>query len=159
MLERKIKTIPQLRVILSRLKRKGKRVVFTNGCFDILHYGHVNYLEQARRKGDCLVVALNSDTSVRKLKGHKRPVVNEHDRLRVIAALESVDYVTLFGEATPLAVITALMPDVLVKGGDWARDRIVGADFVTRHGGRVCTVPLAKGRSTTSLIKKIARSC
>ncbi len=133
-------------------------MVFTNGCFDLLHYGHVKYLEDAKAKGDILVVGVNSDSSVRKIKGKKRPVVGEKDRIRIIAALESVDYVILFKEDTPLKLIQALKPNVLVKGADWNKKHIVGRDTVLSHGGRVLNIKFVKGRSSTSLIKKIAKS-
>ncbi len=152
----KIKSLNELRKIASRLKAKGGKVVFTNGCFDLLHYGHVKYLEDARKKGDVLVVALNSDFSVKRIKGNNRPIVNQRDRLRIIAGLESVDYVVLFDEDTPLKVIRSLRPDILVKGADWNKNDIVGSDFVLGQKGRVCTIKLVKGHSTTSLINKIA---
>jgi D-beta-D-heptose 7-phosphate kinase/D-beta-D-heptose 1-phosphate adenosyltransferase len=154
----KVKNLAQLKRIISRLKITGKKIVFTNGCFDILHYGHAKYLEEAKRKGDILVVAVNSDSSVRKIKGNKRPLVNERCRLNLIAALESVDYVTLFNESTPLKVIKELKPDVLVKGADWNRNDIVGRDFVKGYGARVSTVRLVKGLSTTNLIRKITKA-
>jgi len=141
---------------IPKLKAEGKKIVFTNGCFDILHYGHVQYLEKAKSKGDVLVVGLNSDSSVKKIKDKGRPVVSEKDRAKVLAGLASVDYVVIFAEDTPLKTIRMLKPDVLVKGADWSKDRIVGADYVSSYGGRVATVELAKGRSTTNLIKKIA---
>lgn len=157
LLEKKIKQLKELQEIIARLKAKGKKVVFTNGCFDLLHYGHVQYLEEAKRKGDILVVALNSDASVRRIKGKKRPLVSQKDRLKVVAALESVDYVVVFEEDTPLKAIKLLKPDILIKGADWQKSNIVGGDFVTSYGGRVATVKLSAGRSTTKLIKKIAK--
>ena len=153
----KIKNLSKLSRVISGLKKKGKKIVFTNGCFDIVHYGHIMYLEKSKAKGDILVVGLNSDSSVKKIKGSKRPLVNEKDRARIIASLESVDYVTIFNEETPLKVIRKIRPDVLVKGADWSTKRIAGADFVRRSGGRACTVKVARGRSTTNLIKKIAQ--
>jgi D-beta-D-heptose 7-phosphate kinase/D-beta-D-heptose 1-phosphate adenosyltransferase len=153
----KIKTLKELKRIVVDLKSKGKTVVFTNGCFDILHFGHIKYLEEAKKKGDILVVAINSDTSVRRIKGNKRPIVGENDRLRTIAALESVDYVALFKEDTPLKTIKLLKPDILVKGADWNVNNIIGRDVVLSYGGRVATVKLIEGRSTTNLIKKIAK--
>lgn len=153
----KIKNLSQLKKIISRLKTKGKKIVFTNGCFDILHYGHVKYLEDAKRKGDILVVAINRDASVKRIKGTQRPIVNEMDRAKIICGLASVDYVVLFKEDTPLKVIKLIKPDILVKGADWNRDNIVGADFVLNYGGKVSMVNLVKGRSTTNLIKKIAK--
>ena len=154
----KIKGIKDLKNRLSSLKAKGKRIVFTNGCFDLLHYGHISYLEAAKRKGDILVVAVNSDSSVRRIKGKKRPIVNEKYRIRLVAALESVDYAVIFREDTPLEVIKYLKPDVLVKGADWKEEDIVGRDFVEGYGGKVVTVKLAKGFSTTKLLEKIAKA-
>ncbi len=139
-----------------RLKRlRGKTVVFTNGCFDILHYGHVKYLQAAKKKGDVLIVGLNTDASVRRLKGRRRPVSPQRERAAVLAALACVDYVTLFREDTPLRLIKVVRPDVLVKGGDWKVARIVGAPTVSSYGGRVLTIPLIKGWSTTGLLKRI----
>jgi len=152
----KIKKLPELKRIIKRLKSKGKRIVFTNGCFDILHYGHAKYLEDAGSKGDFLVVAVNSDQSVKKIKGENRPIVPELDRLRLLASLSSVDFVVLFNEDNPLKVIKELKPDFLVKGSDWNRENIVGADFVKKYNGKVLTVKLVPGCSTTNLIKKIA---
>jgi len=154
----KIKKLSALKRIRSILRRSKKKVVFTNGCFDILHYGHVMYLEKARAKGDILIVGLNSDSSVRRIKGKGRPIVNELDRARVLAGLESVDYVVIFGEYTPLKTIKALSPDVLIKGSDWKNKGIVGSNFVKSCGGRVLTINLASGRSTTNLIKKIGKT-
>lgn len=153
----KIKSLSQLQKITAALKNKGKKIVFTNGCFDLLHYGHTKYLQDAKNKGDVLVVALNSDASVRRIKGNKRPIVKEIDRLNVVAALESVDYVVLFSQDTPLKVIEALKPDILVKGADWNKNNIVGRDVVVGCGGKVITVKLAPGRSTTNLINKIVK--
>jgi D-beta-D-heptose 7-phosphate kinase/D-beta-D-heptose 1-phosphate adenosyltransferase len=143
---------------LTRLRRRGQRVVFTNGCFDLLHPGHVRYLRAARRLGDVLVVALNTDASVRRLKGAGRPLVPLRDRCEVIAALEAVDYVTTFGEETPYLLIGLLQPDVLVKGGDWPTERIVGADLVRARGGRVRSLPFARGYSTSKLVTRIRRA-
>ncbi|MDD5595985.1 MAG: D-glycero-beta-D-manno-heptose 1-phosphate adenylyltransferase [Candidatus Omnitrophica bacterium] len=155
---KKIKSAHELKKIVAQLKAKGKRIVFTNGCFDILHYGHVKYLEDAKNKGDILVVAINTDASVKKIKGEKRPIVNQADRARVIAGLASVDYVVLFNQETPLEVITQLKPDILVKGGDWKKDKIVGASIVTACGGKVFTINFLKNHSTTGLIKRIAKT-
>ncbi len=135
--------------------RPAGRLVFTNGCFDILHPGHVDYLERARRMGEVLVVGLNSDNSVRRLKGALRPVNDQHSRARVLAALACVDYVMIFEEDTPLELIKAVRPDVLVKGGDWSVDRIVGRDVVEEAGGTVCSIPLLDGYSTTGTIDRI----
>jgi len=137
-------------------QRAGRRVVFTNGCFDLLHQGHIRYLERARALGDLLVVAINSDESVRRLKGPGRPVVAADQRAEVLAALEAVDAVLVFDELDPERVIRALRPDVLVKGGDWTVDRIVGAEFVQSRGGVVRSLPYVAGTSTTELIRRIA---
>lgn len=136
----------------------NQRIVFTNGCFDIVHLGHIDYLERARALGDKLILGLNTDASVSCLKGPTRPVVNEYARARLMAALAFVDLVTLFGEPTPLELIEALRPDILVKGDDYTLSTIVGADFVIGNGGRVETIPLVEGYSTTALIEKITKS-
>jgi len=151
----KICTLEELRRRIETVRRQGSRVAFTNGCFDLLHPGHVSYLEQARRSADLLVVGLNSDASVRRLKGESRPVNNERDRARVLAALGCVDLVTIFEEDTPERLIKALLPDVLVKGADWEEDEIVGAAEVKAAGGRVERIPFAYQNSTTATIKKI----
>ena len=156
-LSAKIKTLNTLKELVEKLKKQGSKIVFTNGCFDILHYGHAKYLQDAKKAGDILVVGVNSDASIRKIKGKNRPVVDEKNRLGLLAALESIDYLTLFKEATPLRVIQEIKPDILVKGADWNKNNIVGSDFVLRYGGKVKTVKLVKGLSTTDLIKKIAR--
>ena len=140
---------------LDGLRRAGKTVVFTNGCFDLLHVGHVHTLTQAKACGDVLVVAVNSDASVRRLKGASRPIVDQHGRMTLLAALEAVDYVAVFDDDTPLALIRRLRPHVLVKGGDWQPDEIVGKAVVERDGGRVVTVPYREGSSTTRLIERI----
>jgi D-beta-D-heptose 7-phosphate kinase/D-beta-D-heptose 1-phosphate adenosyltransferase len=140
---------------IQTLKEKGKRIVFTNGCFELLHIGHVRYLQAARAEGDVLIVGVNSDNSVRQIKGPRRPVVPEHERAEVLASLACVDFVTLFDEPDPLALIRSLVPDVLVKGADWAEDAIVGRDVVEAHGGRVARIQLTQGASTTSIIDKI----
>ena len=142
--------------LLARFGRpRDHRLVFTNGCFDILHRGHVEYLHQARAMGDVLVVAVNTDASVRALKGPGRPVVSEGDRAAVIAALESVDAVTLFAESTPQALLEVLLPDVLVKGGDYSLEQIVGRDEVEAAGGEVLVLPFVPGHSTTDLFQTI----
>ena len=140
-----------------KMKHAGKRLVFTNGCFDLIHAGHVRYLTQARAIGDALVVALNSDRSVRALKGDGRPIMNEQERAEVIAALEAVDYVIVFDEETPRELIATLLPDVLVKGGDWPLGQIVGRDEVEAVGGRVLSLPYVEGSSTTDIIERIRR--
>ena len=139
-------------------RKDGLRVVFTNGCFDLLHAGHVRYLNAARSLGDRLVVGLNGDASVARLKGAGRPVTPEAERAEVLAALAAVDAVTLFREDTPLALVEALSPDVLVKGGDWAPESIVGREHVLAAGGRVITIPLVEGRSTTTLLRRAGGS-
>jgi rfaE bifunctional protein nucleotidyltransferase chain/domain len=138
-----------------RLLAGKEDVVFTNGCFDILHPGHVDYLQRARSLGSCLVVGLNSDASVRRLKGPLRPVNDETSRALVLAALACVDYVIVFHEDTPYELIRTVEPDVLVKGGDWSVDRIVGRDLVEGLGGRVLSIPLLKGYSTTAIVDRI----
>jgi D-beta-D-heptose 7-phosphate kinase/D-beta-D-heptose 1-phosphate adenosyltransferase len=138
-----------------RLRSEGKRVVFTNGCFDLLHPGHVRYLAQARKLGDALVVALNSDRSVRALKGEGRPILNERERSEVISALAAVDYVFIFDDDTPREVISKLLPDILVKGGDWPIDRIAGREEVEAAGGKVLSLPYVRDASTTDLINRI----
>lgn len=139
------------------LQKKRKKVVFTNGCFDLIHAGHVTYLEQARGEGDALVVALNGDASVRRLKGKGRPLNSLKDRARVMAALACVDAVTWFHADTPLATIRKVLPDVLVKGGDWPVEKIVGADVVLKRGGHVKSLQFVEGRSTTGIIQKARR--
>ena len=146
-----------LRQRLAILRRQGKRIVFTNGCFDLIHPGHVRYLRAAKRLGDVLVVALNGDASVRRLKGPSRPLVSQRDRCEVVAALEMVDYVTVFDEDTPYELIKQLQPDVLVKGGDWKPDDIVGADVVRARGGVVRSLRFAQGYSTTRLVERIVK--
>jgi D-beta-D-heptose 7-phosphate kinase/D-beta-D-heptose 1-phosphate adenosyltransferase len=137
------------------LKMAGKKIVFTNGCFELLHIGHVRYLKAARAEGDLLVVGINSDRSVHRIKGPKRPVVPENERAEVLASLACVDFVTLFDEPDPLVTIRSLMPDVLVKGADWEEDAIVGRDVVKANGGRVVRIPLTQGASTTRIIERV----
>ena len=151
----KIKGAIFLSRVLQGLRLKGQIVVFTNGCFDILHPGHVSYLEKASRMGDVLVIGLNSDASVRAIKGKDRPINNARDRAYVLSALSFVDYVTVFDDDTPELIIKKLKPDVLVKGGDWKAKDIVGGDFVRSRGGRVASIKFLKGYSTSSLIKKM----
>jgi len=152
----KILNKEQLNEILPQWKKEGK-VVFTNGCFDILHLGHVDYLEKARNLGQKLIVGLNTDQSVQRLKGPARPICDESSRARVMASLEFVDAVILFDEETPLELISALKPDILVKGNDYTIENIVGADVVIKNGGSVETVPLVNGYSTTNVIEKIKK--
>jgi D-beta-D-heptose 7-phosphate kinase/D-beta-D-heptose 1-phosphate adenosyltransferase len=140
---------------VDRLRAAGRKIAFTNGCFDILHVGHVRYLSDARRTGDCLVVAINSDASVRTIKGEKRPLVPQAERSEVVAALACVDYVTLFEEPTPLRLIQYLRPDVLVKGADWPEEQVVGREAVLSWGGRVVLCPLTEGSSTTNIVARV----
>ncbi len=154
----KVVSREELVSIRRRLKAERRSVVFTNGCFDILHRGHVDYLSKARAMGDVLVVGLNTDASVRRLKGPSRPVVDQDDRAVVMAALAVVDYVCLFSEDTPLELITAIVPDVLVKGADWPIDKVVGREVVESAGGRVQAIEFVPDRSTTSIIDRIRSS-
>ena len=140
-----------------RLRSEGRRLVFTNGCFDLLHPGHVRYLKQARSLGDALVVALNSDRSVRILKGEGRPILNEAERAEVISALESVDYVVVFDDENPRELIADLLPDVLVKGGDWKLDEIIGREEVEAAGGSVRSLPYVEGSSTSEIIDRLIK--
>ena len=152
----KLKTREELAPLLAALQQQGKKVVFTNGCFDLMHIGHTRYLQAARALGDLLVVGVNNDISIRTLaKGADRPVVPDRQRSEIVAALACVDYVVLFAEPDPHDLIRWLQPDVLVKGGDWSPDRIVGRDVVEARGGLVQTIPLIPDVSTTMLIQKI----
>lgn len=151
----KVKSLPELQVIIGAAKTNGKIVVFTNGCFDLLHRGHLHLLLQAKALGDLLVVAVNSDASVKAIKGPTRPILAEIDRLELIAALEMVNYALLFDEPDPYKIISILRPDILVKGGDWPAEEVVGRDLVEQYGGRVVRVPYLQGFSTTEIIAKI----
>jgi len=153
---RKIVTPRALTAAVRAAQRRGRRVVFTNGCFDLLHVGHVRYLEQARRLGDLLVVAVNTDRSVRRIKGPHRPIVPQAQRAEVVSALGCVDYVVLFSTPTPQPLIATVRPDILVKGADWSVNQIAGKTEVEASGGKVRTIPLTKGSSTTRLIEKIS---
>jgi rfaE bifunctional protein nucleotidyltransferase chain/domain len=153
--ENKVVTVPELQTRLRPLRQNGRRIVFTNGCFDILHVGHVRYLTAARQAGDVLIVGLNSDHSVRSIKGPRRPVVPDVQRAEVLAALSCVDFVVVFDEPDPFNVIRALLPDVLAKGADWSEARIIGADVVKAAGGTVLRIPVVPDVSTTRLIDKI----
>lgn len=144
-----------LRKKLKDLRKKGKKIAFTNGCFDILHVGHVRYLRKARKTADVLVLALNSDSSVRSIKGEKRPLINEKERAEILAALEFVDFVTIFKESTPLKLIKYLKPDILIKGGDWPEEKVIGREEVKKWGGHVEIIPEIKGKSTTNIVEKI----
>lgn len=152
----KIKTLEQLVGERRAMRETGKRVVFTNGCFDLLHPGHVRYLAEARGLGDALIVALNSDRAVRELKGPSRPILSEDERAEVMAALEAVSFVTVFDDVSPRDTIAALLPDVLVKGGDWGVDQIIGREEVEAAGGQVLSLPFVDGCSTTDVIARIA---
>ena len=153
----KILSKEQLKDEMERLRKEGKKIAFTNGCFDILHVGHTRYLRDARKRGDVLILALNSDASVRAIKGDKRPLVPENERADVVASLESVDYVTIFNELTPLELIEYLRPDVIVKGGDWVDEKVVGREYVRKWGGQVAIIPEIKGASTTNIVEKIKK--
>lgn len=150
-----ILTLEEAILRFGREKRNGRRVVFTNGCFDLLHPGHIRSLELARALGDALIVGLNSDASVRQLKGEGRPVIPERERAEILSALESVDAVVIFDDLTPRELISRLLPDILVKGGDWPGDQIVGREEVEAAGGRVVSVPVVPGYSTSAMLKKI----
>ena len=142
---------------LEALRKKGKKIAFTNGCFDILHVGHVRYLREAKKTADVLVLALNSDSSVRSLKGEKRPLMNEKERAEILAALEFIDFVTIFEELTPLELIIYLKPDILIKGGDWPEEKVVGREEIKKWGGRVAIIPEVEGKSTTNIVEKIKK--
>jgi D-beta-D-heptose 7-phosphate kinase/D-beta-D-heptose 1-phosphate adenosyltransferase len=154
---KKLKTLEDLKRITTQAQTAGKRVVLTNGCFDLLHRGHLHVLRSARELGDLLIVAMNSDTSVQQIKGPNRPIFPEADRTELIAAMEVVDYLLLFDEGDPHLLIEALKPDILVKGGDWKKDQVVGAEIVERHGGKVILVPYLEGYSTTEIIERIRK--
>jgi D-beta-D-heptose 7-phosphate kinase/D-beta-D-heptose 1-phosphate adenosyltransferase len=149
----KILSLERAFEVVAELKRRGKRVVFTNGCFDLLHPGHTQYLAQARKLGDVLIVATNSNRSARALKGPERPIQPEAERAEILAALESVDYVTVFDDLTPQTLIARMLPDVLVKGGDWGPDAIVGRPEVEAAGGRVVSIPVVAGYSSSSIVQ------
>jgi D-beta-D-heptose 7-phosphate kinase/D-beta-D-heptose 1-phosphate adenosyltransferase len=157
-MDSKVKSSFALRNALASLKKRRKKIVFTNGCFDILHRGHVEYLARARRLGDALVVGINSDRSVRSIKGKGRPINKARDRAAVLSALAAVDYVTIFDEDTPAKLIAKLRPDVVAKGGDWKIKDIVGSDLVISYGGLVFSLPFVDGYSTTTLVRKMARA-
>jgi D-beta-D-heptose 7-phosphate kinase/D-beta-D-heptose 1-phosphate adenosyltransferase len=146
-MKQKIKGRKELSRIIKDLRVKGERIVFTNGCFDLLHLGHIRYLEEAKTLGDVLVVGVNSDSSVRKLKGPKRPILTVEERTEILSGLGCVDYITIFNEIDPLELITSLQPNVLVKGGDWTKDQTVGREVVERLGGEVVIIPFVQGAS------------
>ena len=150
-----IYTRAEILAIRKKLKEEKKKVVFTNGCFDVLHAGHVDYLNKAKTAGDVLILGLNSDASVKRIKGAKRPIVNEEERAFILSNLRAVDYVTLFEEDTPQKIIGELIPDILIKGADWAIDKIVGRDIVEANGGEVKTISFVTDQSTTNIIQTI----
>lgn len=154
-MDQKIVTLSELSSIRQKAKKEHKKVVFTNGVFDLLHRGHVEYLQKAKALGDILVIGLNSDASVHAIKGPKRPLVCQEDRATVLAALACVDHIVYFDEDTPAELIEALMPDILVKGADYSIEQIVGAEVVLKNGGQVIPIELTPGRSTSELIRKI----
>ena len=153
----KIKTAKQLAAFLAAARKRSRKIVFTNGCFDVLHFGHVDYLRKARKCGDILVIGLNTDSSVRALKGAGRPVNRESDRAEMLSELTCVDAVTLFGDETPYRLIKRVRPDVLVKGADYTKEKIVGADFVESYGGKIRRIPFVKGRSTSATLEKLRK--
>jgi D-beta-D-heptose 7-phosphate kinase/D-beta-D-heptose 1-phosphate adenosyltransferase len=154
----KLKSLEEIKAIVVDARTNGKKVAFTNGCFDLLHRGHVHVLRAARACADLLIVGINSDQSVKQIKGPKRPVLPESDRCELLGAMEMVDFVILFNEPEPYNLISAIRPDVLVKGGDWKTEKIIGADMVEEAGGRVVVVPYIKGFSTTEIIERIKNS-
>jgi D-beta-D-heptose 7-phosphate kinase/D-beta-D-heptose 1-phosphate adenosyltransferase len=156
-MKEKIKDKENLCRIIERLKEEGQRIVFTNGCFDLLHVGHIRYLEKAKTFGDLLVVGINSDASVRTLKGPTRPVLPEEERAEILSGLWCVDYITIFNEPTPLELIVSLKPHFLVKGGDWTKETTVGKELVERSGGEVIILPFVQGCSTSNLIETILK--
>jgi D-beta-D-heptose 7-phosphate kinase/D-beta-D-heptose 1-phosphate adenosyltransferase len=153
----KYKSVDELSAISAQARKAGRVVVFTNGCFDLVHRGHIHLLRQAKALGDILIVGLNSDVSVKTIKGPDRPIMPEADRIELIAALEMVDYVVVYSEPDPYHIIAAIKPNVLVKGGDWSADEIVGADVVEQNGGRVAVVPYLPEFSTTQIIERIRK--
>jgi D-beta-D-heptose 7-phosphate kinase/D-beta-D-heptose 1-phosphate adenosyltransferase len=154
-LKNKTKSKEELKEEIENLKKEGKRIVFTNGCFDLIHVGHTRYLEEAKKLGDVLIVAVNSDKSVREIKGKDRPIIPQDERAEVLCALHFVDYVVVFDEPDPFNIISHLRPDVLVKGGDWDEDAIIGRDIVESGGGKVVRIPEIEGASTTDIIERI----
>jgi len=154
---KKIVQLEELVQIRNKAKKENKKVVFTNGCFDLLHRGHIEYLKKAKHLGDILIIGLNSDSSVRKIKGKGRPILNQKDRASILASLQFVDYVCIFNDLTPIELISKLHPDYLVKGGDWKIKDIVGKDIVKSHGGKVLCIKMVKGKSTKNIIQTIVK--
>lgn len=154
-MKNKIKNLGELVEVVEVLKKEGKKIVFTNGCYDLIHIGHVRCFREGKKLGDVLIVAINSDRSVRSIKGPTRPIIPQEERAEIMSALKSVDYVTIFDQCDPLQIITSIRPDVLVKGGDWDLDTIVGRDVVESYGGKVFALPLVPGVSTTQIISNM----
>ncbi len=153
----KKKNFIEINNIVNELKKRGKRIVFTNGCFDILHAGHIKLLKKAKKLGDVLIVGINKDKSIKKIKGKDRPIMDEKQRIEIISAIEFVDYVVPFGDTTPEKLIKMIKPDIIVKGGDYKKDEVVGKDIVEKYGGKVYIFPLVKNISTTKIINKIKK--
>ena len=153
----KILKLSDLLQVIEGLRKAGKRIVFTNGCFDILHVGHVRYLTAARSKGDALILGLNSDASVKSIKPDNRPIVNQDQRAEVLAGLACVDYITIFDEPDPLALIQTIKPDVLIKGADWEKAEIIGSNVVRSYGGSVVRIEIVPGISTSGIIQRILK--
>ncbi len=151
----KIKTIEQIRKIAAELKKQGKKIVTTNGCFDVLHIGHIRYLKDAKKLGDVLIIGLNTDSSVKQYKGDKRPLMPEDERAEMLSALEFVDYIVKFSERDPRNLLDAIKPDIHVKGGDYKMEQIIEKDVVEKNGGKVVLLPLVHGKSTTNIINRI----
>ncbi|MCK4401096.1 D-glycero-beta-D-manno-heptose 1-phosphate adenylyltransferase [bacterium] len=151
----KVKSLSELKEIIDSLKKQGKKIGFTNGCFDLIHVGHIKYLRAAKKLCDILIVAVNNDKSVKALKGNERPLFPQDERAEILSAFEFIDYVVIFDEPDPAKTISTLLPDILVKGGDYKIDQIIGRNTVTSHGGKVITIPEVKGKSTSEIIKKI----
>ncbi|RKY44693.1 MAG: D-glycero-beta-D-manno-heptose 1-phosphate adenylyltransferase [Candidatus Omnitrophota bacterium] len=154
----KVIKVSKLASLVKTLKKKKKKIVFTNGCFDLIHPGHIKLLSSAKKYGEVLILGLNSDSSIRKIKGEKRPIFKEKERIEILSAITYIDYIVVFKEETPFKLIKIIKPDVLVKGGDWKEKDIVGADFVKKQGGKVIRIKLKKGYSTTTLIEKIKKN-
>jgi rfaE bifunctional protein nucleotidyltransferase chain/domain len=150
-----VKTLSEIKSLREQFKRQGKKVVFTNGVFDLMHAGHVDYLTKAKSLGDILIVGMNTDTSVRRIKGEKRPILDQHERAFIISNLKAVDYVAFFDEDTPVRIIDELVPDILVKGADWSIGKIVGRETVEKHGGEVKTIEFVNDQSTSKIIESI----
>lgn len=150
-----VKSLSEIKSLRKKFKEQKKKVVFTNGCFDLIHAGHVDYLTKAKALGDILIVGMNTDDSVRRIKGDKRPILNQDERAFLISSLKPVDYVTFFNEDTPKEIINEIIPDILVKGADWSKDKIVGRDVVEKNGGAVKTIKFVNDQSTSKIIESI----